>query len=508
MSRKLRRSPITPVTPKLRALWICPGLTPFTVSSSAEQIGSLARTIRSFDIEPTLVAPLWKEIRPSDLNIAKRLLQIEVRFPSKTHTAEVWEGRLPGGVRVFFLDHPELFASCSAEDKSPDDPGKWAFLTMGALELAKKTSLQPELIHCHGWQTALAPYLLKQQKQTAKSLATIYDAREHGCYPKNWVDWLGIGWDGFHLGGFEFYDQISFLKAGIAYADHLSTTSQTYMKEICSPGGANGLEGMLGYRSEQMTAIRHGIDCEQWNPQTDTFLAQPFSTDDFNGRRRCKAELQRIFRLPVREGRPILSFIADATPKSELQEILNAIPQALSLGFQVVCSLTGEDSALRDATIQLAHQRPDAVGVSLDNNEKLFRKIIGGADFFVSTSTYCPSAPELMRAMHYGAVPIVRAAGVAADLVDESLGFVLGQEEDAFSSVLQRAHRAYGENRNFRQIQLRCMTTDVSWQSTASKYQKLYYSLLGRELPQKQEELTNGPTQMVEKFANRQSNEI
>jgi starch synthase len=508
MSRKLRRTPVASATPRIRALWICPELAPFTSSSLSDEISSLARWLRASDVEPTLVVPRWKEITPSDLNIAKRLLQVEVRFPTKNITAEVWEGRLAGGVRVFFLEHPELFAPFHSQEKSPDDPGKWAFLTRGALDLAQKLALQPEIVHSHGWQSALAPYFLQKQKaQSAKSLVTMYDIREHGSYPKNWVDLLGLGWDGFHLGGFEFFDKLSFLKAGIAYADYLTTTSPSYTKEIQVAGGAGGLEGLLSYRGDRLRGINHGIDYDHWNPQSDISIAQTFSTQDFNGRRRCKAELQRIFRLPVREGRPVLAFIAKTSKGSGLESMLSSLEQIVSMGFEVVCSLDGDDATQRDALIQLAHQRPDAVGVSLDNNERLQRKMIAGADFFAFPDAPAPSAAPLMRAMHYGAVPIARSSGNVLDLVEDASaptgnGFLFGAEEGAFFAAVQRAQRAYSESRNFRAIQQRGMSRDVSLSTTSAQYRELYYAMLNREIPStKEEELA--ASSFVEKLANR-----
>jgi starch synthase len=508
MSRKLRRS-VTPTTQsKIRALWLCPEIAPFFSSPLAEEISALARWMRSFDIEPTLVVPRWREINPADLNFAKRLLQVEVNFPAKKHTAEVWEGRLPNGPRVFFLEHPELFATSSPSEQAADAPGKWSFLLQGAFDLAQKLAIQPELIHCHGWQTALAPYLLRKQKDAPKTLCTLYDARQHGSFSKQWVDWLGIGWDGFHLGGFEFYDQISFLKAGIAYANHLTTPSPAYTKEIQAVGGAGGLEGILGYRGENVRGICHGIDYDLWNPQSDNSIAQPFSTQDFNGRRRCKAEIQRIFRLPVREGRPIIALLANATPGSGLSDILEVVEQAITMGFQVVSALDGQDTPLREAVIQLAHQHPDTVGVSLDNTEKLHRKLFAGADFFIAPEVYVPSATSLMRAMHYGAVPIARSVGNHNDLIEDgSNGFLFSSEEGSLVSALQKAHRAYGESRSFRQIQQRGMSRDVSWQKTAAQYRELYYTILGRELPSIKDEAT-AALSFVEKLANQRSNDV
>lgn len=505
MSRKLRRS-VAPVTKsKIRALWLCPELAPFLSSPLAEEISSLARWLNTLDIEPTLVIPRWREINPSELNFAKRLLQLEVTFPAKTHTAEVWEGKLPGGVRVFFVEHPEIFGKSSPHELTPEDPGKWAFLLQAAFDLSKKLSLQPDIVHCHGWQTALAPYLLRKVTNAPKTLCTIYDARQQGAYSKQWVDWLGIGWDGFHLGGFEFYDQLCFLKAGVAYADYLSTPSPTYTQEIQATNGAGGLEGILGYRNEKVRGICHGIDYDLWNPQSDNSIAQAFSTQDFNGRRRCKAELQRIFRLPVREGRPIIAMLADATPENGLNEFLAEVERAILLGFQVVCTLRGEDTTLREALIQLAHQRPDAVGVSLDNTEKLHRKLFAGADFFLSLDKYVPSAPDLMRAMHYGAVPIAREVGNHKDLIeDNSNGFLFNNTEGSLLDAIQRAYRAYGESRNFRQVQQRGMSRDVSWQKAAAQYRELYYNALGRELQAAKEEAAVSGS-FVEKLANRQS---
>lgn len=511
MSRKLRR-PTQSTTPaqKLRVLWLCPSLAPFTNGPDAETISALASALRLSEIDLTLVLPRYQEISPAELNLAKRLSRAEVRHGDKSDSAEVWEGRLPNNTRVFFLEHPSLFAAHSSTEAIPNDPARFAFFSLAALDLAQKLSLRPDIIHCHSWQTALTPHYLKQRKlfPEAKSVLTIHDVQQQGVFPKQWVEWLGLGWENFHLGGFEFYDQLSFLKAGIVSADLLTAPSPSYARAIQSPGGAFGLEGLLQHRGDSVVGICDGIDFERWDPISDPIIAQRYSSQDFNGRRRCKAELQRLFRLPIRENRPVLGLIAKATPSSGLDGVVQLMERILSTGVQMTCALTGEDSSLRDAIIRFAYERPDAVGISLDTNEQLTRKLFAGADFFLVPDLYSPCGSDQMKAMRYGAVPIAHAAGGIPDTIDDgATGFLYKTPiEEGLPTALERALRAYNDSRHFRQLQLRAMSRDFSWTTTALRYRDLYYKLVGRQTPAEEEAAASPGGGLVEKIAKKTEN--
>jgi starch synthase len=496
MSRRSRRLSlfVPTVAPKLRVLFVASEVAPFSRTGGlAEVVAALPRALKHLAVEVLVVAPRYGHL-DYGAGLAKRLSRPEVRFSAGVETAEVWEGRTPTGVRVLLLDHPGFFGRESLYGDS-DDPARFTFLTLAALDLVKKMGWRPDVVHFHDWQTALGPYLMKRAKDPffadTKSLLTVHNLGYQGLFPKSWVEWLGIGWEGFHIGGFEFYDQLSFLKGGIAYADWITTVSPRYAQEIQTPAGGFQLDGLLRSRADHLSGILNGLDYEEWDPRTDQALAQNFGPTDFHGRRRCKADLQRRYRLPIREGRPVIGLVSRLTHQKGLDLVVNSCERILSLGFQVTVLSSGDEGGLKGRLEQLAVQYPDLVGVKTEFDDATARRIFGGADFLLVPSRYEPCGLTQLEALRYGAVPVVHAVGGLVDTVEEAdqtgaqgTGFLFSpHEEEPMLSALRRALSAYADNRAFRLLQQRGMTRDFSWKASARLYRDLYFRLAGRPIP-------------------------
>jgi starch synthase len=496
MSRRFRRLPPPPAAPTqdLRALFISAEVAPYTgEGGAAEMLARLPKALKPLGIEPIVVTPKPRQIDPGASHLAKRLTKVEVKFGQGHESAEVWEGRLSGGARLFFIDHPGLFHRDALYGDYDDDPARFAFLSLAALDLVKKLGLRPDIIHLNDWPTALCAAFLKLKRDAffdrTKSVLTIHDIRYQGVFPKQWVEWLGLGWEGFHIGGYEFYDQLNFLKGGVAYADALAAVSPRYAAEIKTPERGFKLDGILRHRAQDLFGVLSGLDYEVWDPKGDHYLAQNFGPGDFHGRRRCKAELQRLFRLPIRENRPVLGVVAKPDPASGIELVAAAFPRLLSMGFQIVLLLEG--GGPREFFEKMLLEHPDLVGLKIGPDEITERKLFGGADFILVPSLYCPAGDTQLKALRYGAVPICAATGGLIDTVEESdaargqgTGFLFEPgSEPALGAALERATAAYADNRTFRTIQQRGMTKDYSWHRTARAYRDLYYRLLGRPLP-------------------------
>lgn len=490
MKNRLRRvaRPAPPTAQKLKVLWITPELDPLLRSSALAVLAAqLPGALRGLEVEPLVVAPRAPGVDPLRLAMAKRLTVLSLPRCQEAPTAELWEWKAPSGVRVFFLEHP-LFA----HGRDPQDgPMRSYLLSAGALALAKSLGFAPDIVHCLGWPAALAPRLLQRAKDPffahTKTVLSLHDMRDQGVFPKRWVETLDLGWDGFHLGGFEFYDQISFLKAGVAFADQLVALTPRYADEVQTPEGGAGLDGLVRYRAGTLCGLPFGLDYESFDPRTDHELAQPFSAQDFFGRRRCKAALQRLCKLPIRENRPLLALLGDASPASGLDRVLPRLDAIVSTGCQLAVVLRGPDRSLDEAFLRAAREHPDQIGVLHDPNPGHERRALAGADLVLLPQRFAAGDPAALKALRYGAVPIASEVAGLADLVEESpsgTGFRFSSREDgSILPALARALSAYGDNRSFRQLQLRGMLRDDSWHAAARSYRDLFFSLAGRPLP-------------------------
>jgi starch synthase len=443
--------------------------------------------LRSLEVEPLVIAPRAPSIDPAKLNLARRLTVVPVPLLREAAKAEVWEWKAPSGVRVFFLEHP-LFAE--AKDHQ-DDPARAYVLCAGALGLVKSLGWCPDVVHSLGWPAALAPRLLQRAKDPffaqTKTVMSLHDLRDQGVYSKHWVERLDLGWDGFHMGGFEFYDQLNFLKAGAAFADRLIAVSPRYAQDMQHPESGAGLEGLLRFRSSVLSGLLPGIDVESYDPRTDPDLAQNFTAQDFFGRRRCKATLQRLCKLPIRENRPLVALIGSAEPTGGLDRVLTNLEAIVATGCQVAVLLRGPGRALDEAFVSAALAHPDQIGVITEAGDSHERRALAGADLVILPHRFAAGETLPMKALRYGAVPVVSDVGGLSDVVNEGpqgCGFVFSHEEGALLAALQRGLTAYHDTRGFRQVQLRGMNRDHSWAHAALAYRDGYFSLVGRPIPE------------------------
>lgn len=308
----------------------------------------------------------------------------------------------------------------------------------------------PDLIHCNDWQTGLAPaYMKLVDNSQTKSIFSIHNLAFQGNFNASWITALELPIAGFNMNGYEYFNQVSFLKAGLFYADQLSTVSPTYAQEIQTETFGFGLQGLLATRRDDLTGILNGIDTQDWNPASDAYLPKNYSNKNIAGKQTVKKSLQQQLGLQIDANAPLLGVVSRLTHQKGLNLLPSIMPQLIEQGCQFAILGSG-DKTLEASFIDLAERFPKQVSMSTGYNEKLSHNIMAGSDMFIMPSRFEPCGLNQLYGLTCGTPPIVTATGGLADSVtdttaatikdDTATGFVI--ESVTSASLLVTIQRA------------------------------------------------------------------
>ena len=347
----------------------------------------------------------------------------------------------------------------------------------------------PDLIHCNDWQTGLAPaYMKLLDNSQTKSLLSIHNIAFQGCFNATWLKQLELPAAHFDMNGFEYHGQISFLKAGLFYADKLSTVSPTYAKEIQTTEFGFGLEGLLQTRSDDLMGILNGIDADEWNPATDQHLPKNYSNSRITGKHAVKHALQQQLGLDTNANAPLLGVVSRLTHQKGLDLLPSLMPKLVDLGCQFAILGSGEKK-LEASFNALAERYPAQVSMNTGYHEHLSHNIMAGSDLFIMPSRFEPCGLNQLYGLAYGTPPIVSNTGGLADSVcdtttltlknNSATGFVVKNVTSASLLVtIQQALGFWQDKKTWRKIQKNGMLQDISWVSSAKPYLSFYQHTL------------------------------
>jgi len=399
------------------------------------------------------------------------------------------EGTMPdSGLPVWLLDCPALYCRLGTPYQDPDGedwPDNWlrfGLLAHAAARIAlgeARLEWRPDAVHCHDWHTGLAPYLIgRARPPRPRTVFSVHNAAFQGNFPLEVAARLALPESVLTPEGMEFWGRLSFLKAGVRYADRISTVSPNYARELCTAEYGCGLDGLFRERAGDMVGILNGIDTERWDPSTDARIAEHFSPDAPQGKAACKAELQRASRLAVEPGAPLIAFVSRLTWQKMADVVLARLPALLSRrkGLQFALLGTGE-RALERGFAALAPAFPGRLGIHIGYEETEEHRLQAGADFLLPGARYEPCGLAHLIGMRYGTLPVARRTGGIADTVAESgNGFLFDAPTgEDMESALERgletlAHRPS----DWKAMRERAMTGDYSWTRPAGEYLRLY----------------------------------
>jgi starch synthase len=399
-----------------------------------------------------------------------------------------------GALDLLVLDAPHLFGRPGNPYLSPEgvdwpDNGlRFAALagTAADIGLGGVPSFVPDVVHAHDWQAGLTPaYLHYSGMPRPGTIITVHNLAFQGRFPQQMLREIGLPPDSFTVDGVEYYGDIGFLKAGLQFADRITTVSPSYAAEIQSDEGGMGLGGLLRARSGQLQGILNGIDIDVWNPAVDSDIPDRFSLDELDGRLANKVALQQRFGLQPDNEAILLGVISRLSWQKGLDLLIECIPTLLEEGMQLALLGSG-DAELERKFKAAAKANPGQIGVLIGYDEKLAHLIQAGADALVVPSRFEPCGLTQLCALRYGAVPIVSRVGGLEDTVrdfdetgsDHATGFKFAPvNTESLAAALRTANVLFRDKAVWKKIQLNGMSTDVSWRSRASQYANLYHEV-------------------------------
>lgn len=407
------------------------------------------------------------------------------------------EAEMPGSrLPLLLVDNPDLYDRPGGPYQQPTGPDwpdnhlRFAVLSQAAVRVAAggaSRTWRPDIIHGHDWQAGLvSAYLAFSDLLAVRSVFTIHNLRYQGIFSADVLPTIGLPVGALAIDGMEFHSNISLLKAGIAYADRITTVSPTYAREIQTAEGGFGLDGLLRHRTGVLSGILNGIDEEHWSPHTDTNLAHPFDAATLPLKERNKTALQRELGLPVEPEAPLLGMVTRLTEQKGIDMVVEALPRLLAHGVQV--AILGSGDAHWEKALGDAASRSHRVAVRFGYDEPVAHRIIAASDLFLMPSRFEPCGLTQMYAMRYGTLPVVRRTGGLADTVRDTqvpvsedgggTGFVIdGTSPDDLIAAVDRALALYAAKPDWRRTQLRAMYQDFSWARAADAYSEIYSGL-------------------------------
>ena len=493
----------------MRIVQICSEAVPFAKTGGlADVAGALSKALADVGHDVTLILPLYSRfIAKCGVDVQPVGEPFEIPLGKQRVLIRLKRTQMPGSsVTVVFVDQPEFFDRDGVYQDPitkadyPDNAERFMAFNRAALEAVARLELKPDVIHAHDWQTGLVMALLEGQfrdwvpdlRRTA-AIFTLHNMAFQGAYPSATMPLTGLGWEYFTWTRMECWNRVNLLKAGIVFADQLSTVSPTYSREIQTPEFGHGLDGVLHDRTADLTGILNGIDPQEWSPAADSHLPARYDFDALEtGKATCKRTLQERLNLPVRGDVPLLSMVSRMTWQKGFDLIGACASRLLERDVQLVFLGNGQPE-YEDLCRHLASAHPHKVRAVVGYDETLSHLIEAGSDMFLMPSKFEPCGLNQMYSMAYGTPPIVRATGGLADSVvgatPETLndgtatGFVFRDHDpDQFWQQLDWALKLFADQPVWRRLQRAGMSRDWSWNRSAREYVALYEKALTRRV--------------------------
>lgn len=465
----------------------------------ADATAALAAALSALGQDVHLVMPAYTQALESVVDLEPAL-----SLPSINGQDEglILAGRMPdSGVPVKLIDLPKMYrdGGClyvdAAGNERPDNPQRFAALAHAITHLALgEIGPAPfDLVHCNDWHTGLVPLLLKaRSKQPPATLFTIHNIAFQGLCPLDLLPDLGVAPPDGRLDRLEFYGQASFLKAGLEYADELTTVSPRYAEEIQTPEFGFGLEGLIRARREQLTGILNGIDTTIWSPLRSPWIPARYGPDALAGKLVCKQALQRELGLNDNPTAPLMSFIGRLTWQKMADVLLEVVAPYLAAEADRQFALLGNgDRHIEDAYRHLAEAFPGRVSVNIGYTEEEAHRLHAGSDLLIHGSRFEPCGLTQLYAMQFGTVPIVRPVGGLADTVVDASAETLASATatgfyfieptaEAMLAGIDRAIALYRQPHAWQRLQRTAMNQVFSWEVSAQSYLRVYERALAR----------------------------
>jgi starch synthase len=455
----------------------------------ADVLGALPRALAALNHQVTVFLPRYRQTKLDNAHVV--IDSVTVPFDDQYRFCSVLDGGERDGVKFYFIEYPPFFDRDALYGSSagdyPDNAERFALYCRAVIEASKIVGI-PDLFHCHDWQSALIPVLLRTlyaddpAYRHVPTVFTIHNMGYQGLFAPDTLPLLQLPWDLFTLTRMEFFGKVNFLKGALVFADFVTTVSRKYSQEIQTTEYGFGLDGVLRGRASTVTGILNGVDYGEWSPETDKYIVAHYSAGDLTSKAQCKRDLLREFGVAETDtALPVLGIISRFAAQKGF-DLLSQVADRLAREELIVVALGAGDKEYEDLFRRLQQQFPKKFAVKVAYDNALAHKIEAGSDMFLMPSRYEPCGLNQIYSLRYGTVPIVRATGGLDDTIEpfdpktgRGTGFKFSEyNADSLLRAVQLALRAFEDREAWQTLMRNGMTKDFSWTASAREYVRVY----------------------------------
>ncbi len=455
----------------------------------ADVVGALPAALAALGHQVSVYLPRYRQTKLPEAQ--KVVRSITIPFDDRYRFCSIVAAGNHSGVRFYFVEYPPFFDrdnlyGTSAGDYS-DNAERFALFSRAVLEACKVIGV-PQILHCHDWQSALIPVLLRTQYaedpafHELGSVFTIHNMGYQGVFPPDTLPLLTLPWDLFTMAKMEFFGQVNFLKGALVYSDFVTTVSRKYAQEIQTAEFGFGLEGVLHDRSATLAGILNGVDYKEWSPQTDKFIAANYSPSDLSGKAKCKQDLLNVFGMPGADVRTPVVGIVSRFASQKGFDLIAQIMDRLAREEMIMVVLGSGDKVYEEMFLRLSRQFPHKIALKVAYDNVVAHKIEAGSDMFLMPSRYEPCGLNQIYSLKYGTVPVVRATGGLDDTIEpwnrrtgKGTGFKFAEYTgEALLTTIKEALVAFQDQTSWQTLMRNGMMKDFSWNASAREYVKIY----------------------------------
>ena len=476
-----------------KVLFVASECVPFIKTGGlADVVGSLPKYFNKDEFDVRVILPKYQCMRED----FKHQLQYVTHFYMELNWRQQYVGVLHleyEGIHYYFIDNEYYFSGPRPYGNIHEDIEKFAFFSRAALSALPLINFQPDIVHCHDWQTGLIPVYLKDKFHEGqffanmKSIMTIHNLKFQGIWDVKAVkDITGLPPYYFTPDKLEAYGDANYLKGGIVYADAVTTVSNTYAEEIKMPFYGENLDGLMRARSNCLYGIVNGIDYNEYNPETDPFIPQHYNARTFSKEKvKNKRALQQELGLEQNDGKFMVCIVSRLTDQKGFDLIACMMDEMCQQDIQFVVLGTGEEK-YENMFRHFAWKYPGKVSANIFYSEALSHKIYAACDAFLMPSLFEPCGLSQLMSLRYGTIPIVRETGGLKDTVwpyneyegtGTGFSFANYNAHEMFNTLKYAMYVYYEKKRDWNKLIDRAMAADFSWNTSARKYEELYYRL-------------------------------
>jgi starch synthase len=455
----------------------------------ADVVGALPRALASLGHQVSVFVPRYRQTKLTDPQTVVK--SITIPFDDKYRFCSVVTAGTSNGVRFYFVDYPPYFDREALyggpSGDYPDNAERFALFSRAVIEASKVLGV-PHIFHCHDWQSALIPVMLRTlyaEDPAFRELATVFTIHNmgyQGLFPPDTLPLLMLPWELFTISKMEFFGQVNFLKGALVHSDFVTTVSRKYSHEIQTTEYGFGLEGVLRNRAATVAGILNGVDYDEWSPQTDKFIVAKYSSEDLSGKAQCKKDLLNAFGVANSDAKvPVIGIVSRFAAQKGF-DLIAQIMDRLAREELIMVVLGSGDKPYEEMFVRLNRQFPNKIAAKVAFDNAIAHKIEAGADMFLMPSRYEPCGLNQIYSLKYGTVPIVRATGGLDDTIEpwdarsgKGTGFKFTDYTgEALLATIKQALLAYRDPSSWQKLMRNGMGRDFSWGASAREYGKVY----------------------------------